>query len=66
MNQQLDLVTLKVSPEEARKIATALQVRSSTLADLGGKMEDLTVLKVGRDYMELRRKVERQTGVNFC
>jgi hypothetical protein len=69
--QQLDLVTLTVSPEEARMIATALQMRSNTFSYLNGDKSITYVSEaegndvIGQNYMELRRKIDRQSGVGL-
>ena len=68
MKDQLDLVTLTVSPEEGRRIATALQMRSDHFAqgkELDNRYEanDCTILSLA--YANLRRKVEFQSGASL-
>lgn len=51
---QLELVTLKVTPEEARMLCTALTARAMHLADIEGS-EGLR-----GHYVELRYKIYQQ------
>lgn len=61
---QLDLVTLTLSPNEARMVATALQMRSLTIADNFRPEYKEAVKKIGKRYEALRRKVEYQSGAS--
>ncbi len=68
---QLDLVTLTVSPEEARMIATALQTRAQHFANLfnndwspTGEYDLKGWSKTSKRYLNLRRKVEYQSGAS--
>ena len=60
---QLDLICLTVSPQEARMIATALQMRALHLSD--APEGNFVPIERSPAYTALRRKVEYQSGASL-
>ena len=62
---QLDLITLAVTPEEARMIATALSARELHLHQTGTYAYGDDRWAQEGNYKALRRKVEFQSGASL-
>ena len=62
MSAQLELIMLTVTPEEARMLATAAQIRSyHYLENYGDQNKNFTENQdLGKAYRELSAKVDRQ------
>ena len=63
MNNTLELVTLHLTPDEAKKIEIALSVRSMEWANQYITEHEPAQLKLANDYSALLLKVSEQAGL---
>ena len=57
---ELELITLRVSPEGARKICTALTVRGMSFGVRYASESNQADKQLSDEYLALRREVDRQ------